>query len=69
MTDSNATKCPYCEPWYDSKPLVETSRLTVRLVVKDDMNRYVLVLWKSWRKWKELALEPIDKCPICGKEV
>ena len=63
--------CEYCEPWYDPKPLVETPGLVVRLRVKDDMNRYVQVsskgLWTG--KWREVYLEPIGKCPICGEEV
>lgn len=62
-------KCIYCEPWHGPKPLIETPRLTVRLVVKDDMYRYVQVLRKTWRKWREVCLDPIGKCPICGKDV
>ena len=61
--------CKFCSPWYDPTPLVSTSRLFVKIIVKDDMFRYVLVKRRTWRKWREVALEPIDKCPICGKEV
>ena len=60
--------CDYCEPWYNPKAIVETLKLSVQLVVKDDMYRYVRVLWKPWKKWHCLVLEPVDKCPICGKE-
>jgi len=66
---SGTPECPYCEPWHGPKPLVETPRLTVRLVVNDDMYRYVQVLQKGFLGWRESALEPIDECPICGKEV
>ena len=37
MSDTRGTKndrtCEFCEPWYDSKPLVETPKLIIRLVV------------------------------------
>lgn len=63
--------CEYCEPWYEPKPLVETPKLIVRLWVKDDMYRYVQVLRKYpfIKKWREDYLEPIVKCPNCGKEL
>ena len=74
MTDSNATEqackyCKFCEPWYDPKPLFENQHIIVRLAVKDDMYRYVQVLHWFFGKWREWAIEPIDKCPICGREV
>ena len=71
MTDNaNDRTCEFCEPWYDPKPLVETPKLIIRLVVKDDMNRYVQLLRKGLLGgWRESELVPIDRCPICGKEV
>lgn len=62
--------CEFCEPWYDPKPLVETPKLIIRLVVKDDMYRYVQLLCKGlFGGWRESELIAIDRCPICGKEV
>ena len=61
--------CRYCEPWYASKPIVETRRVRVGLVVKDDMYRYVQVLIRPFKSWHEFELEPIGKCPMCGGDV
>lgn len=71
MTDNaNNHTCEFCEPWYDPKPLVETPKLIIRLVVKDDMYRYVQLLRKGLLGgWRESELVAIDRCPICGKEV
>ena len=63
MTDNvNDRTCEFCEPWYDPK-------LVIRLIVKDDMNRYVQILRKGLFGWHESELLAIDKCPICGKDV
>ena len=67
--NANDLTCEFCEPWYDPKPLVETPKLVIRLVVKDDMYRYVQLLRKGLFGWHESELLAIDKCPICGKEV
>ena len=64
----NDRTCEFCEPWHDPKPLVETPNLMVRLLVKDDAYRYVQVLRRGFLGWRECFLEPIDRCPICGKE-
>lgn len=71
MTDNtNDCTCEFCNPWYSPKPLVETPRLIVRLVVKDDMYRYVQVMQKGvFFGWREICLEPAYKCPICGRDV
>lgn len=71
MTDNaNDRTCNFCEPWYDPKPLVETPKLIIRLVVKDDMYRYVQLLRKwPFGGWHESELVAIDRCPICGREV
>lgn len=74
MSDTRETKndrtCEFCEPWYDPKPLVETPKLIIRLVVKDDMYRYVQLLRKGlFGGWRESELAAIDRCPICGREV
>lgn len=68
--NANDLACEFCEPWYDPKPLVETPKLIIRLVVKDDMYRYVQLLRKGlFGGWRESELMAIDRCPICGREV
>ncbi len=68
--NANDRTCEFCEPWYDPKPLVETPKLIIRLVVKDDMYRYIQLLRKGlFGGWRESELVTIDRCPICGKEV
>lgn len=62
-------KCKYCEPWYNPKPIINTSRIFVRVRVMDDMYCYLEVWYKGIFKWRCIELNPINKCPICGKEV
>ena len=61
--------CEFCEPWYNTKPLVNIESLIVRLKVKDDMNWYVQVFSRGiWtKKWREVYLDPVYGCPICGR--
>ena len=61
--------CDYCEPWYDPKSLVETPRLMIRLKVMNGLDWFVQVLWKRGRKWYQIALESIDACPMCGRNL
>ncbi len=67
--NANDSICEFCEPWHNPKPLVETPKLIIRLVLKDDMYRYVQFLRKGLFGWRESELVAIDRCPICGREV
>lgn len=61
--------CDYCEPWYDPKPLVKTPRLMISLKVMNGLDWFVQVLWEKGPKRYQIALEPIDACPTCGRDL